>query len=391
MKSYHRAYVEVNLDHIKYNLESIQKNLPKETKIMAVVKADGYGHGSVQVAKEVEELSFLFGFGVATATEAFILRKSGINKPILILGSIFEDEYKQIIEENISVNVYREDLAFELFDVARELHKTVSVHIKIDTGMSRLGFSFEEESLLAIENISKQEECVLEGIFTHFANADDKDKISTNSKYQLFMDGVNLLGQRGVEFKIKHCGNSAISLDLPDFSMNMVRVGISLYGLYPSEDINKARVHLKPAMSFHSVLTSVKKVKAGVAVSYGETYVTPSEKIIATIPVGYADGYPRSLSNQGYVLIHGKKAPIIGRICMDQFMVDVTEIKEASYMSQVTLIGSNGEENIQVEELGDLSGKFNYEFICGIGKRIPRNYRKNGEIVEQVDYFNSSL
>ena len=253
--------------------------------------------------------------------------------------------------------------------------------------MSRLGFQIYEDSVDAIEEISKMPGLKLEGMFTHFAKADETDKAYTDvqiGKYNYMRDELK---KRGVTFPIYHCSNSAGIIDIKKANMDLVRAGISIYGLYPSEEVEKKNVPLKPAMELISHVSYVKTVPAGTPVSYGGTYVTEKETSLATIPVGYGDGYPRSLSNKGYVLIHGKKAPIRGRVCMDQFMVDVTDIPDVKFGDKVTLVGKDGDEFLTVETLSDLSGRFNYEFVCDLGKRIPREYIQNGQVIEQVDYF----
>lgn len=387
MKSYHRGYAQIDLDCVAHNIEEIRKNLEQETKIMLVVKADAYSHGARTIAKNFEKEEAVWGYGVACLDEALELRHSGIIKPILILGGVFPDQYQALIAHNISLNVYSEQMAMELIEVAKEQRRHIHMHIKFDTGMSRHGFECSVESVESIVRIKSHKEAVLEGVFTHFACADEADKSFTKVQYNKFVEMIESLAMEGVIFPYNHCANSATSIDMPQYSMNMVRVGLSLYGLYPSKEVSRENVKLKPALSLHSMIASVKELKAGTSVSYGATYVAKSDRRIATIPIGYADGYPRSLSNKGYVLVDGKKAPIIGKICMDQFVIDVTEIQAAQYMSPVVLIGTDKEEMLPVELLGDMANKFNYEFICGIGKRIPRNYKKNGKIIEQIDYF----
>lgn len=387
MKAYYRGYAQIHLDHIKYNIESIKGNLPEDTQLMLVVKADAYGHGAQTIAKEFEELAGVWGFGVASLEEAISLRDIGIKKPILVLGVIFPDQYNIAIEADISLNIYDKDMAWELIKVAKDLNKKAKVHIKVDTGMGRLGFASEEESKGIIKDICSQEEIQVEGIFTHFACGDEKDKGFTRKQMKDFLELIDDLEKQGLSFSMKHCSNSAVSIDLDEYAMNMIRIGIAMYGLYPSEYVDRKKVKLKPAMTLHSTIGNIKILTKGMPVSYGSTYIAPSNRKVAIVPMGYADGYPRALSNKAYVLIHGQKAPIIGRICMDQMMVDITDIKEAQCLSPVTLIGRDGEVEIRVEELGQIAEKFNYEFICGVGKRIPRNYLKNGEIIKQADYF----
>ena len=387
MKTYSRVYAKINLDAIAYNMEQMKQRVDGNTQIMAVIKTDGYGHGAVQVAQMIEKYPYIWGFAVATLDEAVILRTEGITKPILVLGCIFPDQYMAMLDHDIRMNVYTEDMAKEISQMARREGKTAYMHIKLDTGMARLGFSTTMESVEAIERISHLSNIKMEGVFTHFAKADEADKTFTNKQIADFRYMLDRLEERKVSFEYEHCSNSAAIIEVEDARFNLVRAGISTYGLYPSDDVNKEAVHLKPALALKSHVAYVKEIDAGTPVSYGGTFVSDEKMVIATIPVGYGDGYPRSLSGKGYVLIRGKKAPILGRICMDQFMVDVTQIEGVSFGDKVTLIGRDGNESISVETLSEISGRFNYEFICDLGKRIPRVYVKNGTIAEQVDYF----
>lgn len=387
MKTYSRVYARIDLDAIVSNMERMKARMNDDVKIMAVIKADGYGHGAVQIAEMLENYSYIWGFAVATLDEAIVLRAENITKPILVLGCVFPDQYMEMLKNDIRMNVYTEEMAESISQMAAQIGKTAHMHIKLDTGMGRLGFDITEQSLDAIERISKMKNVDMEGIFTHFAKADETDKTFTELQINRFLKMRDALQQRDVTFAYEHCANSAAIIDVPQADMNLVRAGISTYGLYPSEEVDKTQLRLKPAMSLKSHVAFVKEIEKGTPVSYGGTFVAEHKMRVATIPVGYADGYPRSLSNQGYVLIRGKRAPIIGRICMDQFMVDVTEIEGVSFGDKVTMIGTDGNETITVEMLGDMSGRFNYEFICDLGKRIPRVYVKNGVVAEQVDYF----
>ncbi len=386
MKSYYRGVVNINLDAIENNISYIYGN-QESGKIMMVVKADGYGHGADVIAKQYDLDQRIWGYGVASAEEAMALRKIGITKEILVLGMVFSDQYEELILNGISINVFTKQLAAELLEVAFKLGKSVSMHIKIDTGMSRLGASVDKETVQWIKELSKMEFASVDGVFTHFATADEVDKSFTNHQYKDFMGLVNELKEHQLDIPFVHCSNSAGAIDLAKYSMDMTRIGIALYGLYPSDDVERERVKLTPALSWKSIVSNVRSIKGGDTISYGRTYKATDTMRIATIPIGYADGYPRGLSNKGYVLINGQKANIVGKVCMDQFMVDVTNIGDVKFMDPVTLIGSNGNRSIKVEDLSQLCDKFNYEFICGIGKRMPRNYIKNGEIVEQRDYF----
>lgn len=387
MKTYSRVYARIDLDAIAYNIDRMKRNLNPWTKVMAVIKADGYGHGAVQIAQMLEETPYIWGFAVATLDEAIVLRSEGIQKPILVLGCVFPDQYMEMLRHDIRMNVYTEEMAEAISQIAEREGMTAYMHIKLDTGMARLGFDINEDSAEAIARISKLPNVFMEGIFTHFAKADEEDKEFTEKQIEQFVWMTRTLKEKKVVFKYEHCANSAAIIDLPKMNFDLVRAGISTYGLYPSAEVKKDNVKLKPALALKSHVAFVKEIESGVPISYGGTYVSAQKMKIATIPVGYADGYPRNLSSTGYVLIRGKKAPIVGRVCMDQFMVDVTAIDGVSFGDNVTLIGKDGNEVITVEDLSEISGRFNYEFICDLGKRIPRVYVKNGKVAEQVDYF----
>ena len=387
MKTYSRVYAKIDLDAIAYNMEQMKQNINPDTKVMAVIKADGYGHGAVQIAEMMERWDYIWGFAVATLDEAVVLRTEGVKKPILVLGCVFPDQYMEMLKYDIRMNIYTEEMAESISQMAAREGKTAYMHIKLDTGMSRLGFGINEQSVETIKRISKMANVNMEGIFTHFAKADEIDKSFTKKQIEEFLWMTERLRENGVYFTYEHCSNSAAIIDVPEANFDIVRAGISTYGLYPSEEVDKAIVKLKPALALKSHVAFVKEIEAGTPVSYGGMFVAEKKMKIATIPVGYADGYPRSLSNKGYVLIRGKKAPILGRVCMDQFMVDVTEIEGVSFGDKVTMIGRDGNEVLPVEVLDELSGRFNYEFVCDLGKRIPRVYVRDGKIAEQVDYF----
>lgn len=388
MKNYSRVCAYIDLDAIAYNFASMRKNILPDTKMVAVIKADGYGHGAVPVAHLVEPYDYVWGFATATAEEALQLRRSGIKKPVLILGYVFEEHYADLIREDIRPVVFKLSMAQKLSQEAARQNKKAIIHIALDTGMTRIGFPDTAESMLEILLISRLENLEIEGMFTHFARADEYDKTSAQDQLERYLKFADRLKEAGVNIPLRHCSNSAGIIDMPYANLNLVRAGISIYGIYPSGEVCKKNVPLRPAMELKSHITFIKDVEAGVPVSYGGTFVTERKSRIATIPAGYADGYPRLLSNKGRVLIHGQSAPILGRICMDQFMVDVTDIPQAQELDEVTLLGTDGEETISVEELGQLSGRFPYEFICDISKRVPRVYQKDGQTTEQKDFFN---
>ena len=387
MKTYSRVYAEVNLDAILYNMEQMRKLLKEDTKIMGVIKTDGYGHGAVPIGRELEQLDYTWGYATATVEEAEILRRNGMEKPILVLGATFPEQYEAMADLGIRVNLYSIRQAEQMEAAAAKMNKKIMVHAKIDTGLSRLGFQVTEEAADEIARISRMPHIIVEGIFTHFAKSDAKDKTMANQQMEAFSKMKKMLEKRNVEIPMIHCSNSAAIIDMPEANMSVVRAGISLYGMWPSDEVKKENIDLQSVMSLKSCIVFLKELEKGRTISYGATYETTRKQRIATVPVGYGDGYPRSLSNKGYVLIHGKKAPICGRICMDQFMVDVTDIPEAQEGDLVTLVGKDHGAEITMEEIGDLSGRFNYEFACDLGKRIPRVYIKNGEVVETKDYF----
>lgn len=388
LEKYQRVYAKVDLDAIHYNMEQMYHNLAPGTKMIGVIKTDGYGHGAVPIGRELEQLDYVYGYAVATAEEAFILRHAGLQKPILILGYTFPYCYEELIRQDIRPAVFREDSVDELAACARKLHRTAKVHVKVDTGMTRVGIRPDESGLKFVEKVLHTEGIELEGMFTHFARADETDKTSAKEQLAKLQDFMKQI-EDTFRFRIpvKHCSNSAGIVELPEANMDAVRAGITLYGLWPSEEVSRDIISLHPVLSLKSHIVFCKEVEANVAVSYGGTYVTPEKMRVATIPVGYGDGYPRGLSNKGYVLIRGKKAPILGRVCMDQFMVSLKNIPEAAEGDEVTLIGADGTERITMEELGTLSGRFNYELACDLGKRIPRVFVKNGGIVAVKDYY----
>lgn len=387
MKRYSRVHAEIDLDAITHNMNAMHANISENTKIMAVIKADGYGHGAVEIAEAIDDLPYVFGYAVATVEEGLILRNHGIEKPILILGYVFPEQYHDMIRARIRPTVFTSDMAERLSFMAGRLDVDCPIHFAIDTGMSRIGYQVTEEAADEMARIASLPHIVVEGIFTHFAKADEADKTSTYKQLQLFKHMVDMLEERGVSIPIHHCSNSAAIVEVPEANMDLVRAGITMYGLWPSPEVDKNRIDLKPALSLVTHVAYVKELEAGREISYGGTYTTTKKQMIATIPVGYADGYARTLSNKGDVLIHGQRAPICGRVCMDQFMVDVTHIPDVKTGDKVTLIGKDGDEQITMEELGERADRFNYEFVCDLGKRIPRVYLQNGRVVGTKDHF----
>lgn len=386
-EQYQRVYAQIDLDALDQNVKHIKANMKPGVKLLCVIKTDAYGHGAVPIARELENMEEVSGYAVATAEEALSLRRAGIRKMILILGYTFPYSYKELIREEIRMAVFREDTILELQEAVRELtqegiHKKALVHVKVDTGMSRIGVRPDETGLSFVKKLLSAEEIEAEGILTHFARADEADKSFANKQYERFSSFIRQIEQEtGHTFAIKHCDNSAGIIELPEDNLDAGRAGIILYGLWPSEEVSKKIVALSPLLSLHSHIVYIKEIEEGTPVSYGGTFVADRPMKIATIPVGYGDGYPRGLSNQGEVLIHGKRSRILGRVCMDQFMVDVSGIDDVKMGDEVILIGKKGTEQITMEELGEVSGRFNYELACCLTQRVPRIYTRQGEIL----------
>lgn len=384
MEKHSRIHAVIDLDAVERNFEQMKKNLTPGTQMIAVVKANAYGHGAVPIARMMEPKEYIWGFAVATVEEAVSLRENGIEKPVLILGYVFPEDYKCLVRLKIRPAVFTLEMAEALSRTAGEAGTVLPIHLAVDTGMTRIGFRDPQKSLEDMVHISKLPGLAIEGMFTHFARADEEDVTSARDQYNTFQEFCRLLKKAGIQVPLCHCNNSAGILWHREGDLDAVRPGITIYGVYPSQQVRKGGVELTPVMSLVSHISHVKEVEAGVPVSYGGTFVTSRKKTrIATIPVGYADGYARGLSNKGSVLIHGRRAPILGRVCMDQFMVDVTDIPGASVGDRVTLLGQDGEECIPVEELSRHSGRFPYEFLCCISGRVPRIYRKDGRRISE--------
>lgn len=386
MDKYNRVVSEINLDAIAHNTKQIRKIVNDKTDIMVIIKADAYGHGAVEVAK-VALYNGASALGVAISDEGIQIRNNNINVPILILGYTPEAKIDEVIKYNLIQTVFTYEMAEAISKVATKLEKIAQIHIKIDTGMSRIGFLPNDKAIDDIIKISKLKNIEINGIFTHFATSDEIDKSFTYKQAQIYQNFVNKLEALGVYIPVKHVSNSGAIIDLPEFAFNMVRAGIILYGMYPSEEVDKSKIDLKPAMSLKTQVSYIKEISSNSPVSYGRTYYTTTNTKIATIPVGYADGYSRALSNKGRVLINGEYANIIGRICMDQFMIDVTHIQNVNIGDDVILIGEQNDKAVTAQEIAKLIGTINYEVVCMISKRIPRVYMKNGAILKTVSYI----
>ena len=382
MEKNNRLKAVISLDAVEQNFREMRKNIAEDTKMIAVVKADAYGHGAVPIAHLIEDYDYIWGFAAATAEEAVHLRQAGITKPILILGIVFDEYFPELVQYDIRPAVCEYDEAKKLSDEAVLQNKTVHIHIALDTGMTRIGYADIPESVEEIKKIAELPNLEIEGMFTHFARADEYDRSPAMVQLERYQDFSKRVEEAGVDIPLHHCSNSAGIIRVPEANLSIVRAGITIYGIYPSSEVERDIVKLAPVMELKSHITYVKDVPAGAAISYGGTYVADKKRRVATIPVGYADGYPRQLSNKGWVLIHGKKAPILGRVCMDQFMADVTEIDNVKKGDEVTLLGRDGDEFISIEEMGDLCGRFSYEFACDISPRVPRVYIKDGKEAE---------
>ena len=377
-----RTQAVVDLSVIRSNFMKITektKQANPEACVIAVVKTDAYGHGAVQVSQAIADIPGLWGFAVATVEEGGELREAGISRPILVLGHVFGKDLKEAVKLGLRIPLYRTDTLLSLRDAADELGIPAFVHLAVDTGMTRIGVRPDGSGLEFASRASRTEGIVIEGVFTHFARADEQDKQAAAAQRDSFLGFVRRMREEsGITVPVCGMANSAAILTMPETITDVARAGIILYGLNPSDEVPASLIGLKPALSWYASVVRVEEVPAGTPVSYGGTFVTGKRTRIATVSIGYGDGYPRALSGRGTVLIRGKRAPVLGRICMDQMMVDVTGIPEAEEDDAVVLIGRDGNEEITAEELGDLSGRFNYELVCMIGARVPRVYVRSG-------------
>lgn len=385
MNQYNRIYETVDLDAIRHNMAAMQADLAKGTGIIGVVKADGYGHGAVPVAIAIDP--YVCGYAVASPEEGIQLRLHGIEKPILVLGVSPQGSYGDLIRYDIRPTIFSYEKAKQLSEMALAAGKKALVHIAVDTGMGRIGYEVSEQSADEAAAISRLPGIAVEGMFTHFSKADETDQTFTLLQLERFNRFVDMLKDRGVTVPVLHCSNSAGILEYQQANFQAVRAGIAMYGLYPSDEVDKRHIELFPAMELKSFITYVKTVEPGTSISYGGTFTSDRKTRVATVPVGYADGYPRNVSNKADVLIRGRRARILGRVCMDQMMVDVTDIPEAAEGDLVTLIGRDGNDRILVEELAERGGGFHYEIICGISKRVPRVYLEGEKVVGCKDHY----
>lgn len=381
---YFRTQAKIDLDAVEYNYNNTRAKLPQGCKLLGVIKADAYGHGAVELARFLENKCDFFG--VACIEEAVELKKAGIKTPILILGYVAPAFYDLVVKYDIRIPVFSYDTAKALSDEAVKQGKTVPFHFCIDTGMSRIGFQVNEESADVCKQICTLPNIEAEGLFSHFATADESDLTKALAQREKYKTFVEMLESRGIQIPIKHLNNSAGIMNFDEY-FDMCRMGIILYGLYPSEEVDKSLLDIKPVMSWLTHISHIKTLEAGREVSYGGTFKTTEPRVIATIPVGYADGYPRCLSNKGRVIINGQYAPIVGRVCMDQFMVDVTDVDGAELDSIVTLVGKDGDAELSMEEVSNAAYSFNYELPCRVARRVPRTYYKDGKFIKATNYM----
>lgn len=386
LKKIRAAWAEVDLDALAHNMREVRRLAQKGALVTAVIKADGYGHGAKKIAQTLLD-NGADRFAVAVLDEGIELRRAGFTVPILILGYTDKERAEEIISNDIEQAVYSWDLAEGLSKEAVKQGKTAKIHIKVDTGMGRIGLQPNYDSVQLIKKISQLPNIAIEGIFTHFAVADAVDKAYTEGQYEKFSWICRELEKENVKINVRHCGNSATIIDLPDMHMNMVRAGIILYGLKPSGEVKLDRMELKQVMSLKVKITHVKEIEAGQSVSYGRKFIAEKKSRIASLPIGYADGYTRMLSGKAEALVKGRRVPVVGRICMDQCMIDVTDIEDVKVGDEVVLFGKQGNEFIHIDELAEKLDTINYEIVCMIGKRVPRVYVKNGKIVDIMNYI----
>lgn len=370
------VWAEINLTNLKYNLGQIKQQLGSDPNILAVVKADAYGHGVVPIASTLVEAG-IGRLAVALPEEGVELREAGFILPVQILGEILPSQYPLIMNYNLIPTVSKEETLRGLNQLARKKGTIKKVHLKVDTGMGRIGVFPDSTGVDFVQKAVLLSNIEVEGLMTHFARADEEDKEYTVQQWETFNRFISKLEENGIYIPIKHAANSAAIIDLPAYALNMARPGLMLYGMRPSAQVD-ADFPLRPVLSWKTRVVFLKEVAAGTSISYGGIYRTEQRAKIATLPMGYADGFFRSLSNQGQVLIHGKRAPIRGRVCMDQFMVDVTDIPRIKTGDEVVLIGTQQGARITATEMADLIGTINYEITCSISKRVPRIYVESG-------------
>lgn len=378
-----RTEAAIDLDAAEHNFNVTRAKLPQHVKLLCVIKADAYGHGAVELAKLFEGRADFYG--VACIEEAIELIQAGIKTPVLILGAVAREYFADIVKYGIRIPIFSYDDAKALSEEAQRQGKTVPFHLCVDTGMSRIGFQVSEQSADICKEIACLPGIFAEGLFSHFATADEADLSKAVAQRERFKQFIRMLEARGMDIPIKHINNSAGIMNFDEY-FDMCRMGIILYGLYPSHEVDKSLLEIRPVMEWRTHISFIKELEEGREISYGGTYKTQETRRIATIPVGYADGYPRCLSNRGKVLINGQFAPITGRVCMDQFMVDITGM-DAQVGDTVILIGKSGDHELSMEEVSESAYSFNYELPCRIARRVPRTYYRGGKLVKHTNYM----
>ncbi|MFH2012255.1 MAG: alanine racemase [Pseudomonadota bacterium] len=383
----HRPTVaEIDLDAVRFNYEQLRDKVGKEIKILAVVKADGYGHGAAFISKELQSLGVNL-FGVGISEEGISLRKAGIKKPIIILNGLFRGQVKKTVEYNLTPVIYDLETAHKLSDEGKRVNKSVKVHVKTDTGMGRVGV-LPKDIIPFFTKLRDMANLEVEGILSHLSTADgdsSEDRGYISLQLQRFEECIKNINVLGFNPPLRHIANSAATIDLLPSFCNMLRPGLMLYGAYPSPRLTE-KISLKPVMRLKTEVMQVKNVPAGYSISYKRKFITKQDSVIATLPVGYADGYNRLLSNKGSVLIGGEKAPVVGTVCMDMIMVDVTKIPNVNVGDEVVLMGKQGDKEISADEIADKIGTISYEVFCGVSKRVPRIYIKNRKIIGKKSY-----
>lgn len=378
------VWAEINLDNLAFNIQQIKSKLKNE-EIIGIVKADAYGHGAVDIAPVLLE-NGVTKLAAAVISEAVELRRAGIECPMMILGYTPISQADNILKYDIEQTVFSYDYALELSKMAAKRHITVKIHIALDTGMGRIGFLPEEASVEEVYRISRLPNIELEGLFSHFSTADENNKEYTHLQFERYNWFYKRLQEKGVSIRIRHIANSAAIMDLPETYLDGVRPGIILYGYYPSDEVNKENLKLKPVMTLKTNIVHIKNLKSGEYISYGRKFKCERDSVIATLPVGYADGYTRLLNGKAKVIINGQFALVVGSICMDQCMVDITDIKSAEVGNEVILIGEEGGCKFDAEDIAKLLGTISYEIVCMINKRVPRVYTRNGNVIKIRNY-----
>lgn len=386
LKKVRPAWTEINLDNLAHNIREVRRLAEKQSHIMAVIKADGYGHGAAKIAQTLLD-NGADRFAVAALDEAIELRNAGIKVPIFILGYTQPERAAELVKYDLEQAVYSYEVAEALSKEAIAQGKTVQLHIKVDTGMGRIGLQVNDEAVDIVSRIHALPGINIKGIFTHFAVADEADKSYTEQQFKKFRWICDKLEEKGIKIEIKHCGNSAAIIDLPEMHMDMVRAGIMLYGLAPSKAVKLNKLELKEVMSLKVRITHIKEIEAGQSVSYGRRFIADKKTKIASLPIGYADGYTRMLTGKAEALVKGKRVPVVGSICMDQCMIDITGIEDVKVGDEVVLFGEQLGGFISIDELAEKLGTINYEIVCMISRRIPRVYVKGGEVIEVLNYL----